>query len=117
MTPENPSQADASSEAEARAWITNWRSAQTDDDIWAMCYIQATRHGGANDFVQQKWLQMGLAELARRSNERLRVSIDTFSQSSDRLGKRMVCMTVVLLVLTAVQVIDVIIKWMTKGSG
>ena len=119
MTPENLPKADPASEAEARTWITSWR-AGADDDIWVMCYIQAKVGGGANDFVQQKWLQMGLAELARRSNERLRVSIDTFSQSSDRLGKRMFWMTVALLAFTAVQVVpvvDVIIKWTTKGFG
>ncbi len=116
MTPENLPRADAQSEAEARAWITSWRAGQTDDDIWAMCYIQAKVGGGANDFVQQKWLQIGLAELARRSNGRLRDSIDAFSQSSDRLGRRMLWMTVVLIVLTAPLVVDVIIKWTTRGS-
>jgi hypothetical protein len=115
MTPENLPRADAQSEAEARAWITNWRTGQTDDDIWAMCYIQAKVGGGANDFVQQKWLQMGLAELARRSNERLRASIDTFSQSSDRLGRWMLWMTGVLTVFTAALVVDVIVKWATKS--
>jgi hypothetical protein len=115
MIPENPPRADAQSEAEARAWITNWRAGQTDDDIWAMCYIQAHVSGGANDFVKQKWLQMGLAELARRSNERLRASIDIFSRSSDRLGRWVLWMTVVLTALTAVLVVDVIVKWATKS--
>jgi hypothetical protein len=115
MTPEHLPIADPSLEAEARTWLTSWRAGQSDDDIWIMCYIQAKVGGGANDFVQQKWLQMGLAELSRRSNERLRNSIEAFSQSSDRLGKLMLWLTVALLVLTVVLVFDVVLRWIEHG--
>jgi hypothetical protein len=102
MLPDEIKHADPALEAEASKWLASWKDSQTDDEIWAMCYIQAKTSGGLNDFVQQKWLQMGLAELARRSHERLRTSIDAFSASSDRYSRKIVCLTWVLIVLTAV---------------
>jgi len=102
MLPNEIKNADPALEAEAKNWLASWRDSQTDDDIWAMRYIQAKTSGGLNDAVQQKWLQMGLAELSRRSQERLRTSIDAFSASSDKYSQKIVRLTWVLTCLTFV---------------
>jgi hypothetical protein len=102
MLPNDIRHADSVLEAEAKKWLASWRDSQTDDDVWAMCYIQAKTSGGLDDSVQQKWLQMGLAEIARRSHDRLRTSIDAFSASSDEYSKKIVRLTLVLIVLTFV---------------
>jgi hypothetical protein len=104
MTP-NPAQPQDPHAEEALAkWVRDLRD-QPDEEIWKLVVKMAVEHKGLNDFIQQKQLQVGVAELERRNSAALTASIDRFSISSDCYSTKIVRLTWVIAILTALLLI------------
>lgn len=71
----------------------------TDDELWQQIFSSYAGAGQTNTAA------MMMSELLRRSQQRLKDSIETFSSSTDRYSRRMFCLTIALLVLAVAQLI------------
>jgi hypothetical protein len=104
MTSDPAQPPDPSTEENLAKWMRDLQN-RADEEIWVLILRMAVEHKGLNDFIQQKWLQLGVAELARRNSVALRASIDRFSVSSDRYSNEIVCLTWALIILTGLLLI------------